>query len=215
MIHNLSSINPYSTNFFMKWRSVEKQKTACGINMERMGEIMACEISKHLDYELSCRDTIRQAKCGRSTQPTAHRSCHHPQSRTAPAPGLPQILMMWKWLCFCLSVAIHKMALSISNLNTSLIPTLKAGYWSCWIQCWLPVSSIHKTLEYLEELWQSQTSTRGFGDCFQSEIETYPAFFSQRSNLDGCHWRRTYCQVLYCSGTGRCWDLCFGVKLQE
>ena len=123
MIHNLSSHKSILNKFLYEMRSVEKQKDSMRFrtNMERMGEIMAYEISKHLNYSMTTVET-----------PLGEANIELPNDSIVMASilraGLPlhqgfcAFLMMWKMVSYQPIDHTIKMALLTLNWSTLLAP---------------------------------------------------------------------------------------------
>ena len=177
MIHNLSSHKSILNKFLYEMRSVEKQKTACAFasTWKRMGEIMAYEISKHLDYEIIHSET----PLGEANMEVPKDSIVLASILRAglPLTGLPQFWWCGKWLCFCLSVAIHKDGTFDIKLEYITCPNIEGKrYWSCWIQCWLQVPAFTRRWNILKNMAIPNKYT-WFRWLLPVRGETHPAFF--------------------------------------
>ena len=216
MIHNLSSHKSILNKFLYEMRSVEKQKDSMRfrINMERMGEIMAYEISKHLDYELSTVET-----------PLGEANMEVPKDSIVLASILRAGLPLHQGFLRIFDDVENGFVSAYRSHHKDGTFDIKLEYITCpniegkvliLLDPMLATgASIHKTLEYLEE-YGSPKQVHVVSVIASSQgVKHIQRFFPNAQIWTGAIDEELTAKSYIVPGLGDAGDLCFGVKLQE
>ena len=216
MIHNLSSHKSILNKFLYEMRSVEKQKDSMRfrINMERMGEIMAYEISKHLDYEMAIVET-----------PLGEANMEVPKDSIVLASILRAGLPLHQGFLRIFDDVENGFVSAYRSHHKDGTFDIKLEYITCpniegkvliLLDPMLATgASIHKTLEYLEE-YGSPKQVHVVSVIASSQgVKHIQRFFPNAQIWTGAIDEELTAKSYIVPGLGDAGDLCFGVKLQE
>lgn len=216
MIHNLSSHKSILNKFLYEMRSVEKQKDSMRfrINMERMGEIMAYEISKHLDYEMATVET-----------PLGEANMEVPKDSIVLASILRAGLPLHQGFLRIFDDVENGFVSAYRSHHKDGTFDIKLEYITCpniegkvliLLDPMLATgASIHKTLEYLEE-YGSPKQVHVVSVIASSQgVKHIQRFFPNAQIWTGAIDEELTAKSYIVPGLGDAGDLCFGVKLQE
>lgn len=216
MIHNLSSHKSILNKFLYEMRSVEKQKDSMRfrINMERMGEIMAYEISKHLDYELSTVET-----------PLGEANMEVPKDSIVLASILRAGLPLHQGFLRIFDDVENGFVSAYRSHHKDGTFDIKLEYITCpniegkvliLLDPMLATgASIHKTLEYLEEYGNPKQVHVVSVIASSQGVKHIQRFFPNAQIWTGAIDEELTAKSYIVPGLGDAGDLCFGVKLQE
>ena len=216
MIHNLSSHKSILNKFLYEMRSVEKQKDSMRfrINMERMGEIMAYEISKHLDYELSTVET-----------PLGEANMEVPKDSIVLASILRAGLPLHQGFLRIFDDVENGFVSAYRSHHKDGTFDIKLEYITCpniegkvliLLDPMLATgASIHKTLEYLEEYGNPKQVHVVSVIASSQGVKHIQRFFSNAQIWTAAIYEELTAKSYIVPGLGDAGDLCFGVKLQE
>lgn len=216
MIHNLSSHKSILNKFLHEMRSVEKQKDSMRfrINMERMGEIMAYEISKHLDYEPATVET-----------PLGEANMEMPKDSIVLASILRAGLPLHQGFLRIFDDVENGFVSAYRSHHKDGTFDIKLEYITCpniegkvliLLDPMLATgASIHKTLEYLEE-YGSPKQVHVVSVIASSQgVKHIQRFFPNAQIWTAAIDEELTAKSYIVPGLGDAGDLCFGVKLQE
>lgn len=216
MIHNLSSHKSILNKFLYEMRSVEKQKDSMRfrINMERMGEIMAYEISKHLDYEMATVET-----------PLGEANMEVPKDSIVLASILRAGLPLHQGFLRIFDDVENGFVSAYRSHHKDGTFDIKLEYITCpniegkvliLLDPMLATgASIHKTLEYLEEYGNPKQVHVVSVIASSQGVKHIQRFFPNAQIWTGAIDEELTAKSYIVPGLGDAGDLCFGVKLQE
>ncbi|MFN8319728.1 MAG: uracil phosphoribosyltransferase [Saprospiraceae bacterium] len=216
MIHNLSSHKSILNKFLYEMRSVEKQKDSMRFrtNMERMGEIMAYEISKHLNYSMTTVET-----------PLGEANIELPNDSIVMASILRAGLPLHQGFLRIFDDVENGFISAYRSHHKDGTFDIKLEYITCpnidgkiliLLDPMLATgASIHKTLEYLEEYGKPKQVHVVSVIASSQGVNHIQRFFPHAQIWTGAIDDELTAKSYIVPGLGDAGDLCFGIKLQE
>lgn len=216
MIHNLSTGKSILNKYLYEMRSVDKQRDSMRfrINMERMGEIMAYEISKHLNY----KDTTVETPLGEANVELPTDNIVLASILRAGLPlhqGFLRIFDDVENGFISAYRSHHKDGSFDIKLEYITCPNIDGKVLILLDPMLATGASVHKTLEHLEDYGRpSQLHVVSVISSDQG-VKHVQRFFPNAQIWTGAIDEELTAKSYIVPGLGDAGDLCFGIKLQE
>lgn len=216
MVHNLSSHKSILNKFLFEMRSVEKQKDSMRFrtNMERIGEIMAYEISKHLNYSMTTVETpLGEANIDLPTDNLVLASIL--RAGLPLHQGFLRIFDDVENGFISAYRSHHKDGTFDIKLEYITCPNIEGKVLILLDPMLATGASIHKTLEYLEEYGKPKQVHVVSVIASSQGVNHIQRFFPHAKIWTGAIDDELTAKSYIVPGLGDAGDLCFGIKLQE